>query len=43
MWNAPGMQEEILKSGFKSEKLSARLKGVGTPATVFKLFAPNTI
>ncbi|TGL60219.1 adenylate/guanylate cyclase domain-containing protein [Leptospira ognonensis] len=37
VWNAPGTQAEVIKSGFQSERLSARLKGVGTPATVFKL------
>ncbi|MDZ4724588.1 MAG: DUF5939 domain-containing protein [Leptospira sp.] len=41
IWNAPGTQDQIQKSGFVSEKLSATLKGVGTPATVFKLSSPT--
>ncbi len=42
VWDAPGTQAEIKKSGYNIEKLSARLKGVGTPATVFKLFQKST-
>jgi class 3 adenylate cyclase len=43
IWDAPGTQAEIHKAGFHSEKLSARLKGVGTPATVFKLSVPISV
>jgi class 3 adenylate cyclase len=43
IWNSPGTQDQIKKSGFKTEKQSARLKGVGTPATVFKLYSPSAI
>ncbi|TGN19833.1 adenylate/guanylate cyclase domain-containing protein [Leptospira idonii] len=41
VWDSPGTKEKAEDSGYSIEKHSARLKGVGTPATVFKLYKTN--